>query len=214
MTCASFASRGLLAAGLLLALVPGRVDGDAYPRQPVDVQHYDVDIEFAEDFSFEASVRVDVRLLADVSEIRLDLEGPTVVAVDNAGTPLPHRHEGGRLHVELGARTGQVRSVTVRYRGTPDGVALVARPNAHGEPVLFADNWPEGARRWLPTVDHPSDKATVDFAITAPYRFEAVAPGRRVEARERTDGRRLWARCSRGATARSASSSARESSTS
>jgi hypothetical protein len=70
-------------------------------------------------------------------------------------------------------------------------VSLVARPNAHGEPVLFGDNWPEGARHWLPSVDHPSDKATVDFAITADERFEAVAPGRLVEERELSGGRRL-----------------------
>ena len=193
MTSASFASRSLLAAGLLLALGTSRAGADAYPRQPIDVQHYDVDIEFSEDFAFEATARVDVRLLSDATELHLDFEGPTVVAVTAGGRPLPYRHDGGRLRVTLepGGSVGQVLPLTVRYRGRPDGVALVARPNAHGEPVLFGDNWPEGARRWLPTVDHPSDKATVDFAITADQRFEAVAPGRLVEERELSGGRRL-----------------------
>ena len=193
MTSASSASRLVIAAGLLLALGAIRADADAYPRQPIDVQHYDVDIEFAEDFAFEATVRLDVRLLSDVAKIQLDLDGPTVVAVESGGRPLSHRHESGRLSVilEPAGSADQVLPLTVRYRGHPDGVALVARPNAHGEPVLFADNWPEGARRWLPTVDHPSDKATVDFAITADHRFEAVAPGRLVETRRLPDGRRL-----------------------
>jgi aminopeptidase N len=180
-------------AGLLLALGAPRVDADAYPRQPIDVLHYDVEIAFSDAFAFEATTRVDVRLLSDATEVRLDFEGPTVVAVTAGGQPLPYRHDGGRLSVTLEPRgsVGQVLPLTVRYRGRPDGVSLVARPNAHGEPVLFGDNWPEGARHWLPSVDHPSDKATVDFAITADERFEAVAPGRLVEERELSGGRRL-----------------------
>jgi len=193
MMFASFASHRVIAAGVLLALAAARAGADAYPRQPIDVQHYDVDIEFGEDFAFEATVRVDVRLLSAATEVHLDFEGPTVVAVTTEGQALPYRHDAGRLGVTLPptALPGHVLPLTVHYRGQPDGVALVARPNAHGDPALFADNWPEGARRWLPAVDHPSDKATVDFAITADDRFGAVAPGELVETRTLPDGRRL-----------------------
>jgi hypothetical protein len=69
------------------------------------------------------------------------------------------------------------RPLVVEYHGRPDGKGLRAGDNAHGDPTLFADNWPENARRWIPSVDHPSDKATVDFTITAEDRYEVVAPG-------------------------------------
>jgi aminopeptidase N len=113
--------------------------------------------------------------------------------VTAGGRSLPYRHVDGRLSIALGSRgsTGQVVSLEVRYRGRPDGVALVARPTAHGDAALFANNWPEGARRWIPTVDHPSDKATVDFAVTADDRFRVVAPGRLVETRALPGRRRL-----------------------
>jgi aminopeptidase N len=193
MKSASCASHRVSAAVLLLALAALRAGADAYPRQPIDVQHYDVDIAFGEDFAFEATARVDVRLLSAVGVVHLDLQGPTVTAVTSGGEPLSYDQREGRLTVTLGPdhAAGDVLPLTVRYRGRPDGVVLVVGPNTHGETVLFVDNWPEGARRWLPSVDHPSDKATVDLAVTADERLEAVAPGRLVETRRLPDGRRL-----------------------
>jgi aminopeptidase N len=53
-------------------------------------------------------------------------------------------------------------------------------PGADGSYVL---NEPDGARRWLPSNDHPSDKATWRFAITVADGLAAVANGRLVEQR-------------------------------
>jgi aminopeptidase N len=66
--------------------------------------------------------------------------------------------------------------VRVVYHGTPqDG--LIIGPSARGRRVAFADNWPERARFWLPTVDHPSDKAMTRFRIGAPAGWRVVANG-------------------------------------
>jgi aminopeptidase N len=167
---------------------------DHYPRQPVDALHYDIDIAFAADFAFAATTRIDVRLTGDaVREVRLDLVGPSVETVSSDGRSLAFHRDGGQLLVDLGRTraSGEIVPVTVRYRGQPDGTGLVAATNAHGRPTLFADNWPEGARHWIPAIDHPSDKATVDFQVTAPERYDVVAPGRLLETRSLLDGRRL-----------------------
>jgi len=53
-------------------------------------------------------------------------------------------------------------------------------------------NEPEGAMTWFPVSDHPTDKATYDFAITVPEGKVAVAnglPSRRPRTR---DGRTTW----------------------
>ncbi|MCG8466841.1 MAG: M1 family metallopeptidase, partial [Gemmatimonadetes bacterium] len=42
----------------------------------------------------------------------------------------------------------------------------------------FADNWPNRARWWFPSNDHPADKATVRFDVTAPVGWAVVANGR------------------------------------
>jgi aminopeptidase N len=185
---------GLRAGGaVLLALAAAAATADSHRRQPVDVLHYDVAISFAHDLGFEGRARVDVRALAEgLAEVRLDLAGPVVDRVSVHGEPLPFRHEEGTLRVDLARpRTrGEVVPLTVEYHGRPDGKGLRAGKTPHGDPTLFADNWPENARRWIPSVDHPSDKATVDFTVTAEDRYEVVAPGRLLETRSLHDGRR------------------------
>ncbi|MCP4884729.1 MAG: M1 family metallopeptidase, partial [Flavobacteriales bacterium] len=47
----------------------------------------------------------------------------------------------------------------------------------YGQRSFFGDNWPNLARYWLPTVDHPYDKASIEFRITAPDEYEVVATG-------------------------------------
>jgi len=67
----------------------------------------------------------------------------------------------------------------VSYHGVPkDG--LITSINAGGRRSVFADNWPERARYWLPVVDQPRDKARVIFVVTAPPSWHVVANGRRV----------------------------------
>ena len=58
---------------------------------------------------------------------------------------------------------------------------LVIGRNRHGDRTFFGDNWPDRAHHWLPCVDHPSDKATVEFIVTAPAHYQVVANGRQVE---------------------------------
>ena len=193
MKSARFVSPSL---GILLLAAPLTAPSraDTYPGQPVDVLHYDVDIEFDESFAYQATLKADVRLLTGaVTEIHLDLDGPTVEEVTSEARRLSWSHEKGRLTIALGPAPPRdtIVSLKVRYSGRPDGQSLVARPNVHGQRVLFADNWPVGARRWLPMVDHPSDKATVSFTVTASDRFRVVAPGRLLETRSLPGRRRL-----------------------
>ena len=49
-------------------------------------------------------------------------------------------------------------------------------------------NEPDGARTWLPSNDHPSDKATWRFELTVPAGVTAVANGQLVEQRPGPDG--------------------------
>lgn len=71
-------------------------------------------------------------------------------------------------------------SGTYRLRVVYDGAVtdgLIARTDREGRWTYFGDNWPNRARFWLPTVDHPSDKATVTWLVTAPRGRTVVANG-------------------------------------
>ena len=158
----------------------------------------------------EGRAVIGFRLLQAVSEVEFDLDdvdgssylehgdaalesgGMEVSSVAYVGPPGSGRefvptasfdHGDDRLRVSLGddARVGEKRHLEVRYRGVPaDGLTIGT--NRHGDRTFFADNWPNRAHHWLPVVDHPSDKALVSFAVTAPAHYQVVATGAFVEA--------------------------------
>src|SRR5262249_33743217 len=78
--------------------------------------------------------------------------------------------------------TAPVYSVTVDYGGAvTDG--LIARSDSAGRWTYFGDNWPNRARHWIPSIDHPSDKATVTWRVRAPSSKTVVANGTLVSTR-------------------------------
>lgn len=178
---------------LCLATAGASVAADTYPRQPIDVEHYRFAITLADTTDRivgEATVRL--RLLADgVPSVALDLatvtperagKGMTVQGVTSVGQALRFAHNADRLAVTLAApsREGQVVELVVRYSGIPaDGLQI--KPNHHGDRTFFSDNWPNKTRQWLPTIDHISDKATMEMAVSAPAHYQVVSNGRRSE---------------------------------
>lgn len=191
---------------LLIALaVPLRAQPLDAPYAPgVDVERYTfrLTLDDATD-RLEGEADVTVAFTADtLTVLPLDLveeeegRGMRVASVTTDGQPARFTHRDDRLVVRLDRRprAGERRTFTVAYGGVPaDG--LIIGTNRHGERTFFGDNWPNRARHWLPTVDHPSDKALIEWAVTAPAAYQVVANGRRVEESDLPDGRRLtrWA---------------------
>jgi len=119
-----------------------------------------------------------------------------VHGVTQEGDPVKFTHSGDRLTVTLGSppSSEEQRTYSISYQGTPaDG--LIIGTNRWGERTFFGDNWPDRARHWLPTVDHVSDKATVEWVVTAPEDYEVVGTGTLVERSDLPDGTELthWA---------------------
>jgi aminopeptidase N len=107
--------------------------------------------------------------------VRLDVSGVTVngVAVAFARTP-----ETVRVPLASGGR-GDTLRVAVSYGGeVRDG--LVIRTDSRGRWTAFGDNWPNRARHWIPSIDHPSDKATVSWTVRTPPGRLVVANGRQL----------------------------------
>jgi aminopeptidase N len=57
---------------------------------------------------------------------------------------------------------------------------LIIAKNKHGKRTFFADHWPNRAHYWLPVVDHPLEKSTCEFLITAPKKYAVIANGDRI----------------------------------
>ncbi len=195
--------RVIAALGLCVTSVVSAM-ADTYPRQPgVDIVDYSFRLTLTDDSDvIEGETVVTLRVVKDgVSTFTLDLvqpkaatpdRGMVVSAVTEAGKSLIFDHRDDRLAVRLdpAARAGETRRVAVSYRGIPATGLLIA-PNKHGERTFFSDNWPIKARHWLPTLDHPGDKATSEMVVNAPAHYQVVSNGRLVEETDLGGGRRL-----------------------
>ena len=167
----------------------------------MDVEHYRFELTLTDrDDRIHGRTTVAVRFTANgPRELVLDLatpdgtgKGMTVGRVHTGGTPLTFDHAGDLLRVRLAepGRTGERMAVTVEYSGEP-AAGLRVGPNRYGDRTFFSDNWPNRARQWLPTVDHPYDKATSEMLVTAPAHYQVVSNGFLVEETDGPDGTRL-----------------------
>ena len=184
------------------AIAPATI-ADDYPRDPnVDVVNYAFHLTLRDDTD-EIAGQADVTVrfaAAGVSEIRLDLVGTSAGAetgmtvsrasVEDAAVQFSHRDDRLTITMESPPAAEERRTYRIEYSGRPaDG--LIIGENRHGDRTFFGDNWPNRARHWLPTVDHVSDKATVEWIVVAPNRYQVIGNGALIERTDLADGTRL-----------------------
>ena len=189
--------RRFLAALLLLSLQLSTVFAARVERL-IDnwrPEHYLVNIALNEQLSeiTSASARINILVLKPTSLIDLDFGDLSADKVSLNSLPVPFSHAKGKLHINLPQRVnaGTRLVVTVDYHGKPkDG--LVLSLDKDGKPVAVGDNWPDRVHHWIPTLDHPSAKATITFNVTVSAREEVVANGRLDHVETTSNGRRTW----------------------
>jgi aminopeptidase N len=207
---------GFCVLSALIGLVSSaRIAADTYPRQPgVDAQHYVFRLTL-DDASpaITGEATITVRLTRnDVRDVVLDLTSAhdgramTVTGASREGANVAFVHEHDQLTLPVGtpANAGQLVTFTVQYHGIPAAPAGAQTPansrenpglrilqNKYGEWSAFSENWPNRARQWLPMIDHPYDKATSEFIVTAPVKYQVVANGLLQETTDLGDGRRV-----------------------
>ncbi len=177
---------------------------DTYPKNPnIDVINYVFKLDLSDSTDeIAGEATIDVRFLAaGIEELRLDLinasanlggKGMTVSRVISNGKPVKFTHENNALLLKLpsASKVKQRASFTVFYKGIP-ATGLKIANNKYGDRTFFSDNWPDKGRNWLPTVDHPSDKAMCEFIVTAPNHYQIVSNGLKIEETDLSDNRRL-----------------------
>lgn len=182
-------------------LIPGIFAKDKYKLNPyMDVIHYEFAISLNDSSDIirgETAITIDFKGLLDTFEFDLkninrEGKGMNVISVTFNGKPIKWTHKDDKVIItaESPAEPGSAGVIIISYSGIPaDG--LIISKNKFGDRTFFADHWPDRASNYLPSVDHPSDKATVDFIITSPSHYEVVATGHLVEVRDLPDATRL-----------------------
>lgn len=176
---------------LLVTLASPTLLADTYPRQPgVDAVHYTFRITVDDDSDeIQGEATADLRFLEDgLQAFELDLASPadgkgmTVTGVTGGDGALAFAHRDDRLRIMLAtpSRAGDRRSFTIAYHGIPASGLWIGL-NKHGERVFFSHSWPNKARQWIPIIDHPYDKSTSEFIVTAPDHYQVVSNGLLIE---------------------------------
>ncbi len=153
--------------------------------QDIDVQHYKYEIELSDaSNAIVGKAYVTVKFLKASSTLELDLAsgkddaGMHVFQVKEGGNLLTFRQASDKLIITLTRSSikDEVRSLEINYMGTPNDGLIISK-NKFGERTFFADNWPDRAHNWIPCHDVPSDKATVEFIVTAPSHYKIISNG-------------------------------------
>jgi aminopeptidase N len=158
-------------------------------------KHYHVNITLNDQLSeiISATAKIDILVLKPTALIDLDFGELTIDAVTLATKPVPFTHNNSKLTINLPepSRPGARLQISIQYHGKPkDGLILTS--DKDGKPSAVGDNWPNRVHHWIPTLDHPSAKATVTFNITAPAGNEVVANGRLDHVETTSSGSRTW----------------------
>ena len=158
-------------------------------RPGIDVQDYDLSLELPERGSvIRGNAVLTVRRVSRVDTLVLDLVGLVVDSVRVDGVSSRFARTATEVHVPWPAPGHDTIRVAVAYHGAVED-GLIIRADSAGRWTGFGDNWPNRARYWIPSVDHPSDKATVRWTVTAPAGRTVVANGVLVDRIPLSDGR-------------------------
>jgi aminopeptidase N len=182
----NLSSAVVIVVGLFL---PSFCRADRYPKNfNIDIQHYQFKLWLSDkndSIYSEATVILNFRK-AGIQQVRLDLtsvsselqgRGMTVARIMSNGKSLFFTHRSHELLITIPASIdGQQLSITIVYSGIPDA-GLAIKQNRYNDRSFFSDNWPDLGHHWLPLVDHPYDKATCEFIVTAPDHYKVVSNG-------------------------------------
>ena len=176
----------------LLLLIQSTTTAQSYKQRfnTIDIQHYKLAIIVNDTTnSIDATMNISLNFKKIVNKFQLDLVnrdsisglGMVVDSIYQNNVKILFTQENNKISIQpKHAFPGIEYTYNIKYHGIPkDG--LVISKNLYGDRTFFGDNWPNRAQNWFPCVDHPSDKATVEFIINAPNYYQTIANGFQVE---------------------------------
>ncbi|WP_340113942.1 M1 family metallopeptidase [Maribellus mangrovi] len=181
---------------LVLAFSVANAQNHLERFKSIDVIHYSFELHLHDESDqIEGTADITIRFLKPAYSFNLDLveiennsTGMQVSSIVYEGEEISFKHTNSILEIEFPKQisSGDTAQLKINYFGTPaDG--LIISKNRYGDRTFFGDNWPDRAHHWLPCVDHPSDKAKVEFLVYAPAHYEVVGNGYLTERKMVTD---------------------------
>ncbi len=186
LVCSSVPAVALAAPGV--EYLPG-APGVGDPYFPLDgnggydVQHYDLGLTYdPETDVLTGLATIHARATQNLSSFNLDFVGLRVRSITVNGAPATWSRDGGELTItpSEGIRDRRRIETVIAYDGVPqtiDDPAFGPSGFIHTDDGALVVGQPDVAAMWFPANDHPSDKASFTFDITAPTGLEVVSNG-------------------------------------
>jgi len=157
-------------------------DSPNTPRHSFNVLNYKLDVDIRNCFlspypkSFSATNEMRFRVDTALSSITLNAVNTslTIDSVKLAGTSFTHASNILTINLNRIYAVGETTAVKIFYRhnNVSDNAFYVSSG------MVFTDCEPEGARKWFPCWDKPSDKATLDLTAKTPATVKLGSNGR------------------------------------
>lgn len=151
--------------------------------QNIDVKKYTIYIELNDEtdeiwvkeiINFDR-MNEEKKVVFDFVNLKSNGKGMVVDTVhqNNEYREFEHRNDSLFINIE---KNDINQDLTIYYHGIPND-GLIIGQNKFGDRTFFGDNWPNRAHNWFACVDHPSDKALVEYFVTVPLKYQVIANG-------------------------------------
>lgn len=163
--------------------------------EPFDILHYRIALDLDETTrSMDGQATIRLTAEREISRVGLDAETYQVESVRVAGDDLDFVHEDGWLDISLAQplSAGDTIELEIAYGGSGIdvdatrygmpasydlGLDFKAQTDANPE-LINTLSFPEGARHWYPSTDHPADRATFELLATVRADWRVLSNGR------------------------------------
>jgi len=155
------------------------------PLEVIDVENYSLDLKVNDSTNrIEMTELITFKWLDTTKNVRFDLadlneagKGMVISSILDEKELVKFDHKGQIIELKnLKANKRNEIEIEIKFSGIPiDG--LVIGKNKYGDRTFFGDNWPDRAHNWFACVDHPLDKATIEYRVTVPKHYSVIANG-------------------------------------
>ena len=137
-----------------------------------DILKYNLEVDLFNNYqqpyphSFDGKLEIEFKALDELTQLKLNASSFSIMINSVSDDDVSFQHKSDTLYVHFNKpiKKNSIRRITIKYHHNDvvDGAFFVK------DGMLFTNNAPQGARKWFPCFDHPSDKALFELKAKTP----------------------------------------------
>lgn len=137
-----------------------------------DILKYNLELDLFNNYqqpythSFDGKLEIEFKALDELTQLKLNASTFSMMINSVSGDDVSFQHKSDTLYVQFNKpiEKKSIGRITIKYHHSDvvDGAFFVK------DGMLFTNNAPQGAHKWFPCLDHPSDKALFELKAKTP----------------------------------------------